>query len=77
MGVEHQSSGRWFAQKEVVEVAIWIVVKLLVGLLEVEVEGGLGGHTVLQVLLGVRLGVVGRCKIGCCENWLILDWLVD
>ena len=65
--------------------AFWIVAKLLVGLLEVEVEGGLGGHTVLQVLLGVRLGVVGRCKIGyvesllvgCVENLLALDWLVD
>ena len=51
--------------------------KWLVGLLQVEVEGGLGEHTVLQVLLGVRLEVGGRCKIGYVEKLLVLDWLVD
>ena len=54
-----------------------VVLLGLVEILELEVEGFLVEHIVLQEWMGVQGGVVGRCKIGyCVEKLVILDLLV-
>ena len=71
--MEHHISGHWFEQREVEVEVLFVVAKWLVELLQVEVEGGLVEHTVLQELLGVQLGVEVQCRNGCNENLLVLD----